>query len=202
MSAPKTVYLDVSHTPKVVFGYKGLVWWGTMGLIVIEGTMFVLLLAAYFFLRGRVTDWPPGVLPPALLWGTVNTVLFAVSLVPNVLTKTAAERFDLVGARFWLTVSSTVALLCIAVRALEIPALNVSWNTNAYGSIVWMLIGMHTFHLITDAYDTVVLNVLSFTGPIEGKRFVDFSDNAMYWFFVVGSWIPIYAVIYFAPRYL
>ena len=88
------------------------------------------------------------------------------------------------------------------MRVLEIPALNVSWNTNAYGSIVWMLIGMHTFHLITDAYDTVVLNVLSFTGPVEGKRFVDFSDNAMYWFFVVGSWIPVYAVIYFAPRYL
>lgn len=202
MSAPKTVYLDVTQTPKVMFGYKGLVWWGTMGLIVIEGTMFVLLLASYFFLRGRVTDWPPGVRPPLMLWGTVNGVLLLVSVIPNLLTKKAAQRFDLVGSRFWLTVSTTFAVAIIVIRALELPALNVLWNTNAYGSIVWMLIGVHTFHLVTDFYDTLVLNVLSFTGPIEGKRFIDFSDNAMYWFFVVGSWVPIYAAIYLAPRLL
>jgi cytochrome c oxidase subunit I+III len=28
---------------------------------------------------------------------------------------------------------------------------------------------------------------------------VDVSENALYWYFVVGSWLPIYAVIYLAP---
>jgi cytochrome c oxidase subunit 3 len=46
----------------------------------------------------------------------------------------------------------------------------------------------------------VVLAVLMFTGPLEGKRFVDVSENAMYWYFVVGSWLPIYAVIYWGGR--
>jgi cytochrome c oxidase subunit I+III len=41
-----------------------------------------------------------------------------------------------------------------------------------------------------------------FTRHAEPKRFVDVSENALYWYFVVGSWIPIYAVIYFAPRVL
>jgi heme/copper-type cytochrome/quinol oxidase subunit 3 len=40
-----------------------------------------------------------------------------------------------------------------------------------------------------------------FTGPLEGKRFVDVSENAMYWYFVVLSWLPIYAVAYWAPRF-
>jgi heme/copper-type cytochrome/quinol oxidase subunit 3 len=26
------------------------------------------------------------------------------------------------------------------------------------------------------------------------------AENSMYWYFVVLSWIPIYAVIYIAPR--
>jgi cytochrome c oxidase subunit 3 len=39
-----------------------------------------------------------------------------------------------------------------------------------------------------------------FTGPLEGKRFVDVSENALYWYFVVLSWLPIYAVLYLAPR--
>ena len=74
------------------------------------------------------------------------------------------------------------------------------WDHDAYGSIVWMLLGLHTFHLITDTWDTAVLDTLFFTGPLEGKRFVDVSENALYWYFVVLSWLPIYAVIYLAPR--
>ena len=64
-----------------------------------------------------------------------------------------------------------------------------------------MIMGLHTLHLVTDAYDTLVLNVLVFTGPLEGKRFGDVSENALYWFFVVASWLPLYAVIHGAPRW-
>ena len=49
-------------------------------------------------------------------------------------------------------------------------------------------------------WDTAVLDVLFFTGPLEGKRFSDVSENALYWYFVVLSWLPIYAVVYWAPR--
>jgi cytochrome c oxidase subunit I+III len=55
--------------------------------------------------------------------------------------------------------------------------------------------------LVTDFLDTAVLTVLMFTGPIEGRRFSDVSDNAFYWFFVVAIWIPIYVVIYLAPLF-
>jgi cytochrome c oxidase subunit 3 len=46
-----------------------------------------------------------------------------------------------------------------------------------------------------------VLTTLMFTGPIEGKRFSDVSDNAFYWYFVVIAWLPIFAVVYLAPRW-
>jgi len=55
---------------------------------------------------------------------------------------------------------------------------------------------------VTDVADTAVLAVLMFTGPLEKGRFVDASENAMYWNFVVAAWIPIYAVIYLMPRWL
>jgi cytochrome c oxidase subunit I+III len=44
--------------------------------------------------------------------------------------------------------------------------------------------------------------VLVFTGPLEGRRFVDVSENAVYWLFVVFSWLPVYAVIYGVPRWV
>jgi len=62
--------------------------------------------------------------------------------------------------------------------------------------------GFHTAHLATDVADTVVLTVLFFTGPLDGKRFVDVSENSMYWYFVVWAWLPIYLTVYWGARAL
>ena len=192
--------LNVSDLAPGAFGYRSILWWGTMGLVLIEGAMFALLVASYFYLRTRVQTWPPNVPPPDLTWGTLNTVILLASAVPNELAKKTAERIDLAGVRLWLVVCIVFGLAFNLVRVFEFATLNVQWNTNAYGSIVWFLLGMHTTHIATDVIDTAVLMVLMFTGPIEEKRFVDVAENAMYWYFVVFVWLPLYGVIYWAPR--
>jgi heme/copper-type cytochrome/quinol oxidase subunit 3 len=64
-----------------------------------------------------------------------------------------------------------------------------------------MLLGLHTFNLITDVADSLVLTAVMFKEPLEGKRFVDVAENSGYWNFVVVSWVPIYAVVYWGPRF-
>jgi len=191
--------IDVSNLPAYAFSHRSLIWWGMLGIIVIEGTVFAVLIASYFYLRIYVRDWPPSTPPPNLIYGSVNTLVLVASLVPNYIYKKAAEREDLRGVRIWLVVSIAFAVAFIVIRVFEFPALNCNWDSNAYGSIVWTLLGAHSTHLVTDFLDTVVLTVLMFTGPLEGKRFVDVSENAFYWYFVVLAWIPIYAVIYLVP---
>jgi heme/copper-type cytochrome/quinol oxidase subunit 3 len=166
----------------------------------IEGTVFALTVAAYFYLRSHAHRWPLTEAEPDLVWGVVNTVLFLASLWPALKAKAAAEAIDTRRVQLWLTVSSLASLVILAVRALEWQHLNCRYDSSAYGSVVWTLLGLHTTHLITDAYDTLVLNVLFFTDRLEGKRYTDVSENAVYWYFVVWSWLPIWAVIYLAPR--
>jgi heme/copper-type cytochrome/quinol oxidase subunit 3 len=192
--------LDVSRLPTYGFGHRSLMWWGTMGLMVIEGTVFALTVAAYFYLRSHAREWPMNAAPPELVWGTANTVLLLVSLIPNHLAKRAGERLDLAAVRLWLVVCLVFGIGFIAMRAMEFTSLNTRWDSQAYGSAVWTLMVMHTIHIVTDAFDTAVLTVLMFTGPLQGKRFVDVSENALYWVFVVLSWLPIYAVVYWVPR--
>jgi cytochrome c oxidase subunit 3 len=193
--------LDVSGLPTFAFGHRSPMWWGTLGMVAIESTVFALTIMSYFYLRSHAASWPMGGVAPDLLWGTVNTAVLVLSMVPNHFAKRAAERLDLPKVRLWMVVCMASSLAFLAVRALEFGTLNTQWDSDAYGSVVWMLLGLHTTHLITDAYDSLVLTVLMFTGPLEGKRFVDVSENAGYWYFVVLSWIPIYAVIYWGARF-
>jgi heme/copper-type cytochrome/quinol oxidase subunit 3 len=171
-------------------------------MCLIEGTAFVLMGAAYIFLKWRVPDWPPGVAPPELHWATATAILAVVSIIPNHLTKQAAEKLDLPKTRLWLGVCILFGAAFCVTRAMEFTVLNCWWDTNAYGSIVWTLLGIHTAHVITDFADTVILGVMLFTGPLDANRFVDVSENAFYWYFVVFSWLPIYGLLYIAPRFL
>jgi len=193
--------IDVSRLAPSAFGTRSLMWWATMGMILIEGMVFALTIGAYFYLETRSDGWPPGdIPPPQLRWGTLNVAVLLFSLIPNQLAKNAAERVDLRGVRIWMVVGLAFALAFNIVRIFEFARLNVWWNENAYGSIVWLLLGLHTTHILTDFLDSLVLAALMFTGPIEEKRFVDVAENAVYWYFVVLSWLPIYGVIYWAPR--
>ncbi len=194
--------LDVSALREYSFGHHGLIWWGTVGFMVIEGSMFVMAAVTYFYLRTRVTGWPPAAPDPALAFGTLNTVILLASIVPNQMVKKAAEAMDLARVRRLLPIALVFGVAFLIVRAFEFGALNVRWDANAYGSIVWFLMGLHTAHLLTDVVESGVLTALMFTRHAEPKRMVDVAENSLYWYFVVLAWIPIYAVVYLAPRWL
>jgi cytochrome c oxidase subunit 3 len=195
--------LDVSALPPGAFGSRTLTFWGTLGLVVIESTAFALAIGAYFYLVTRSPTWPPdGVAAPDLRWGTLNTLILLASLVPNELARRASEHVDLHRVRIWMVVCLVFAVGFNVVRVYEFAHLNVMWDRDVYGSIVWLMLGLHTTHIVTDFLDSGVLTVLMFTGPIEEHRFVDVEENAVYWYFVVLAWLPIYGVIYWAPKVL
>ena len=194
--------VDVAALPNDAFGHQGLIWWGTIGFMVIEGSIFVIGIVVYFYLRLKVMEWPPSLPNPGLRYATANLILVFVSCVPNQLAKSAAEKMNLRGVRLWLTVLTLIGVGTVVLRAYEYTTLNCFWYDNAYASIVWVLLSMHTIHVATDVVDSMVLLALAFAGPITKRRFVDFSENSLYWYFIVAWWIPIYLTIYWAPRWL
>lgn len=195
------IVLDLGKLPLHGMGTQSATWWGTLAFMLIEGTGFALSIAVYLYLMGLATTWPINAPPPDVLPGTLVTLILLVSLVPNILISRWAEQQDLRKVRIGLIVMSILGIAPLIVRIFEFPALRISWDTNAYGSVVWLLLGLHTTHIITDLADTLVLGVLMFTRHAQNaRRFGDVQDNAMYWNFVVAAWLPIYGCIYWLAR--
>jgi len=167
----------------------------------LEGTGFALAAGSYLYLYSASTDWPLSAKAPNHWPGTIVTVLLIASLAPNLILSRYAAKCAIVPVRIGMVVMSLLGIAPLVVRWFEFSALNVYWDTNAYGSMLWVLLGLHTTHLITDAGDTLVLTALMFTRHGKsGRRFADVTDNAFYWDFVVLTWIPIYLLIYWLPR--
>ena len=99
---PRFVH-DVSALPNHAFGRDSILWWGTLGFMAIEGTGFILAIAAYFYLMREVPRWPPGnIPPPGLLYGSLLTAVLLVSALPNHWAKQAGRRQDLRGSLLWM----------------------------------------------------------------------------------------------------
>ena len=192
---------DVSELPTWGYGHRSPVWRGTLGFNGIETTGFALAIGAYLYLVHINPTWPLGNTLPDHWPGTVMTIVLLASLFPNWLADRNAHRQDLRAVRRDLVIMTVIGLLTIAIRFYEFHSLAVNWDQNAYGSVTWVILGLHATHLITDVGDTVVLAVLMFTRHGKGKRFSDVSDNAFYWYFVVLAWLPLYVIVYWLPRW-
>jgi heme/copper-type cytochrome/quinol oxidase subunit 3 len=198
---PHRVVEDVSALPTYSFGATMTTWWGTLGFCALEGMGFALAIGAYLYLVQVNPQWPLADAPPNHWPGTILTLILLLSIWPNLEAERRAREENLPRVRRYLVIMSVVGVVLVAIRFYEFANLNVRWDQNAYGSITWIILGLHAAHILTDVGDTVVLTALMFTRHAHGKRFSDVEDNAFYWYFVVGSWLPLYILIYWVPRW-
>jgi cytochrome c oxidase subunit III len=192
--------LNLSHLPTHGFGPAMTMWWGTLAFIALEATGFALAGGAYLYLAIQNDQWPLGSPPPDLLWSSLIVLLMLFSLWPNFVAEKNARKENLPAVRRDLAIMSAIGAMLLILRVFEFTTLNARWDQNAYGSVLWIILGLHTAHLLTDWIDTMVLTALMFTRHGHGKRFSDVEDNAVYWNFVVFSWLAIYALLYGLPR--
>lgn len=193
---------DVSTLPTVVFGPRNLAWWGTVGFMVIEGFSLILCAVTYVYLRKNYIIWPPERTPmPSLVVPSINMAIMLLSLPLAVWTKRRAERLEAGPMRIGLVLSSIVSVVVFGIRLAEFKALNTVWNVNAYSSIIWTILGFHATLILIDVYDTIGITLISFL-RMESKWFPEVADNSGYWIFTVLSWVPMYLLVFYGPRWL
>jgi len=178
-------------------------WWGIAGAVAIEAAVVANLLTSYFYLAAQNPEWPPaGTDPPALLWAT----LVLITLPASSVTMWWAGRGADAGIRWKLatgvTASCVLATLALVFRSFQIAAFDIRWDSHAYGSILWTITGFHFTHVVSAILGTAVVAVLAWRGYFTPRRQLGVVVDTLYWYFVAGIFVPIYLVLYVAPRLL
>jgi cytochrome c oxidase subunit 3 len=203
MATRENVAFDVSHLPTCAFGHRDPLWWGIILAIAIETTAFAIAWATYLYLRMQEATWPPWPWPaPNLMVGAISTAAILATGVPMYLLDKESKRMDVARIRRLLIVFYGISLVVCAIRVWEFVALQVKWDSNAYGSIVWALLTLHTVHVVTSLAEAAILTVYIFIRPMDERHALDLEVTALYWYFVVGSWIPNAVLLYLGPHIL
>ncbi|HJT71408.1 MAG TPA: hypothetical protein VJ731_14505 [Terriglobales bacterium] len=193
--------IDVSGLPTIAFGPRNITWLGNLLYMTIEGVMFALVIASYFYLRTRSETWPPAPeLPPYLWYGLASGIVLLLSIIPARLAQRNAFRQNRSGIQISLIVLALFGAALIILRIFEFTALNCSWTTNGYASCIWVLLGLHSGHLATEWIETLSVLGISFTDKLEGTRVPDVAINSDYWYFVVITGIIADFIIYGTTR--
>src|ERR1700712_3170046 len=150
------VVVDVTELPTVVFGSRGLLWWGTWSFAVVESMTMLLSVASYFYLRRNFASFPPQGYPePDWVRATIGVVIFLATLVPAFFLQRAAKTLDRERTKRWLIALGICAVVLCLVRWSDFLALRVLWMTSAYGSITWVLLGFHASLIAIEAVEVI-----------------------------------------------
>jgi heme/copper-type cytochrome/quinol oxidase subunit 3 len=198
------VVLDVSNLPDGAVGARAPLWWGILGLLSVEGAVFALGIASYFYLRMRYTSWPPtDAGPPDLTMPLINLAVILASWVPqNIVNKLALRDPDKRRIEKNLIIATVLGFAACVLRIWDFRALNCDWTEHSYGSIVWALVFLHTIHLFTSTIETALMATYVSRAELDPKHRLDLNVNSVYWGFVVISWVILFAVIWGAGRAL
>lgn len=120
---------------------------------------------------------------------------------PNLWLVRQVRNRNVAGVRFGMAAMTAIGVVLCGLRWFELQHLGVRWDHDAYGSAVWMLMVLHATHVVTELGETGVLTAWLFTHEVGDAQFSDVEDDADYWAFVILAWLPIYALIYWLPRW-
>jgi heme/copper-type cytochrome/quinol oxidase subunit 3 len=199
MSTPRT--LDVSELPAYDISNQSPLFLGQLLMCVIEGSMFSILIATYFYLRLGVDVWPPpGVRPPNPAVATWALLPLLASCLGSHWADKAAKKGDRGGMILGMLVNLFLAGAFVLLRTYAWRSLGFTWASDAHGGIVWAILFLHTYDFVADLIVTTVLVVILALGKTGNiVRSAVHVDSVLY-YFLVGIWLPLYAVVYWGPQ--
>ncbi len=180
----------VVHERPPMLAIGVMIWLGS------EFMFFSGLFAAFFTIRANATVWPPA----GTQLDTIQAGVFTAILVSSSFTMQKAvfdeERYDRQSARRWIVATLVLGFMFLGNQGYEWVTQTTRWNTNAYGSLFYIMTGLHGLHVFLGllAMTFLLLRMRGQAGD-PGELSV-FQGVSYYWHFVDIVWLGLYSCLF------
>jgi heme/copper-type cytochrome/quinol oxidase subunit 3 len=177
-------------------------WWAMATVIATEGMVFVILLGAYFFLRASAPQWPQGgISPPELKLSVPFSFVLWGSSIPIFYAEAAIRRGSQRGLRVGLLISAVMGLAFVAYTFFAFQDLTFGWRDNAYGSIFYLIVGLHILHVVVGLCMNAVVQIKAWQGKFTATRHTSVEVFGLYWHFVDAVWLFVFLSLFLSEMH-
>jgi len=175
-----------------LLGVGVIIWLGS------ELMFFASLFAAYFTIRAHDGNpWPPADVRLDYLQSGAFTLLLVLSSVTCQKALYEAEQGRRRSARWWLVLTIIMGASFVLNQGVEWFTVPFGPATNAYGSMFFLMTGLHGLHVILG-----LVALTAMLGRLAGKagdpgELDAFQAVSYYWHFVDVVWIFLYASLFY-----
>jgi heme/copper-type cytochrome/quinol oxidase subunit 3 len=164
--------------------------------IATELTLFGLIFASYFYIRFQHAAWPPPGIPrPEVTVPLILALVLAALSIPLQLAWRAARAGRVRTVRWLLALTLVVQIgyLAMQIRLFDDDLQKFGPGQEAYGSVYYLMLGAHHFHVIVG----IALSGFLFFRLLKGLtryRLTGLQSTVLYWHFVNVMALAVVAV--------
>ncbi|MBA3606119.1 MAG: cytochrome c oxidase subunit 3 [Actinomycetota bacterium] len=170
---------------------------GVMLFLASDVMLFAPFFAAYFLLREANQPWPPA----GVELDTWRALLATVVLVASSFTLVASDRAAARAGggqvmRRWLLVTIALGAAFVANQLAEYATLDFGADDHTYGSIYWVLTGLHGAHVTAGLAAMAMLYVRTVRAPSAAAIAPWTHGVSLFWHLVDLIWLFLFATVW------
>jgi cytochrome c oxidase subunit I+III len=158
-------------------------------------------LFSYFYIRIESDIWPQGgIALPNLRWVGLGTLLMLANIpILRWTVRKIRDDNDQGKLKLGLFLGLLLQVGALALLVYDLSLLNFDWQTNAYGSVFFALVGYLLLLLIFGLGINLFAQLWSWRGIYHSQRYVVVANTALYWTALAGAWLAVIGVAYVSP---
>jgi cytochrome c oxidase subunit 3 len=185
--------INISEVPKKTMTMnpkKFLLWMFMVSIVMI----FASLTSAYI-VRQAEGNWLAFELP-SILW--YSTIILLLSSVTAQLAYRSAKQDNISALKIYLSVSVVLGISFLVSQFYTWGALvdnSVFFVGNPSGSFLYVIMGVHGFHLVSGIVYLVFMLVRTFLHKVHSKNLLHLGLSVSYWHFLDALWLYLFVFL-------
>jgi cytochrome c oxidase subunit 3 len=177
--------------PTLAMNPKKFILW----LFIVSIVMIFAALTSAYIVRQAEGNWLEYELPQMFYISTALIFLSSLSMHWALLS---AKKDNFFNVKLGLAITLVLGMVFLYTQVqawAQLVEMNVFFVGNPSGSFVYVLSGVHGFHIISGVIFLIIVLISSFRDRVHSKNLDTIEMSATYWHFLDGLWIYLFVFL-------